>query len=197
MPQVERITRSITIDSTCPPARPAFATCQVRPPLAVLITPDPTAPAWITTRRHQWSGSALESEERAAQQRRQGEGMANFAYSILFVSDMDKSIHFYRDLVGLRLKMQSPEWSEFDTGSCTLALHKAAAGAVAQVQQGQIPAGHMHCGFLVQDVDAFAELMEREGVTQMEPVRMQEFGARMGVWRDPDGVPVSVMAFVH
>ena len=27
------------------------------------------------------------------------------------------------------------------------------------------------------------------------PVRTEDFGGRMGVWRDPDGLPVSVMAF--
>ena len=123
--------------------------------------------------------------------------MTSYAYTILFVRDMAKSVAFYRDLVGLRLKMESPEWSEFDSGGCTLALHKAAEGSVPEVQTGQIPAGHIHCGFIVQDVDGFADRMEQAGVPMMEPVKMQEFGARMGVWRDPDGVPVSVMARVH
>ncbi|MBM3734341.1 MAG: hypothetical protein FJW39_01020 [Acidobacteria bacterium] len=121
--------------------------------------------------------------------------MTNLSYAIVFVSDMGKSVAFYRDWLGLKLKMESPEWSELDTGSCTLALHKAAPGTVPEVQRNQIPAGHMHCGFVVSGIDAFAAKMEAAGVPVMEPVAMQDFGAKMGVWRDPDGVPVSVIAF--
>ena len=43
-------------------------------------------------------------------------------YAIHFVSDMDRAVAFYRDTVGLELKFSSPEWSEFATGTTTLAL---------------------------------------------------------------------------
>ena len=36
-------------------------------------------------------------------------------YAIVFVSDMKRSVAFYRDVVGLPLKFDSPEWSEFAT----------------------------------------------------------------------------------
>lgn len=39
-----------------------------------------------------------------------------FTYAITFVADMDRVVRFYRDTVGLTLKFQSPEWSEFATG---------------------------------------------------------------------------------
>ena len=121
--------------------------------------------------------------------------MAKLAYTIIFVSDMARSVAFYRDLIGLPLKMESPDWSEFSTEGCTLALHKAAAGVVAPVEEGKIPAAHCHTGFIVDDIDAFATRMSTAGVAVMRPVRLEEFGGRMGVWRDPDGLPVSVMAF--
>ena len=46
-------------------------------------------------------------------------------YAIKFVADMDKAVKFYRDVVGLTLKFESPGWSEFVTGETTLALHPA------------------------------------------------------------------------
>jgi catechol 2,3-dioxygenase-like lactoylglutathione lyase family enzyme len=46
-----------------------------------------------------------------------------FRYVIKFVSDMNKAVKFYRDILGLRLKFESPGWSEFVTGETTLALH--------------------------------------------------------------------------
>jgi catechol 2,3-dioxygenase-like lactoylglutathione lyase family enzyme len=34
-------------------------------------------------------------------------------YAIKFVADMDKAVKFYRDVVGLKVKFESPGWSEF------------------------------------------------------------------------------------
>ena len=42
---------------------------------------------------------------------------------MLWVSDMDKSIGFYRDVIGLDVKAQSPGWSELAFGNATVALH--------------------------------------------------------------------------
>ena len=46
-------------------------------------------------------------------------------YVIKFVADMDKAVKFYRDVLGLKVKFESPNWSEFVTGETTLALHPA------------------------------------------------------------------------
>ncbi len=48
---------------------------------------------------------------------------AKLGYVIKFVSDMGKAVKFYRDVLGLQLKFESPDWSEFVTGETTLALH--------------------------------------------------------------------------
>ena len=44
------------------------------------------------------------------------------AYAIKYVADMNRAVKFYRDVLGLQLKFESPEWSEFVTGEITLAL---------------------------------------------------------------------------
>ena len=46
-------------------------------------------------------------------------------YVIKFVADMDRTVKFYRDVLGLPIKFQSPGWSEFVTGETILALHPA------------------------------------------------------------------------
>lgn len=46
-------------------------------------------------------------------------------YAIKFVADMDKAVKFYCDVLGLKVKFESPGWSEFVTGETTLALHPA------------------------------------------------------------------------
>ncbi len=40
-------------------------------------------------------------------------------YVMVNVSDMPRSVAFYRDTLGLRLKFESPGWSEFETGTTT------------------------------------------------------------------------------
>ena len=35
------------------------------------------------------------------------------SYAIKFVADMEKAVKFYRDVLGLQLKFESPGWSEF------------------------------------------------------------------------------------
>jgi catechol 2,3-dioxygenase-like lactoylglutathione lyase family enzyme len=66
-----------------------------------------------------------------------------FTYAIKYVADMDKAVAFYRDTMGLTLKFQSPGWSEFDTGSVSLALHLATKDE---------PAGTTELGFRTGDV---------------------------------------------
>ena len=38
---------------------------------------------------------------------------AKLNYVIKFVGDMEKAVHYHHDVLGLPLKFQSPEWSEF------------------------------------------------------------------------------------
>ena len=35
-------------------------------------------------------------------------------YTIKFVADMNKAVHFYKDTLGLTLKFSSPDWTEFE-----------------------------------------------------------------------------------
>ena len=42
---------------------------------------------------------------------------------MLWVSDMEKSVGFYSDVIGLDVKVHSPGWSELAFGNATVALH--------------------------------------------------------------------------
>jgi catechol 2,3-dioxygenase-like lactoylglutathione lyase family enzyme len=43
--------------------------------------------------------------------------------TMVHVSNMERSIAFDRDVLGLPLTFQSPEWSQFDVAGSALALH--------------------------------------------------------------------------
>jgi lactoylglutathione lyase len=83
-------------------------------------------------------------------------------YVIKFVADMDKAVKFYRDVLGLKVKFESPNWSEFVTGETTLALHPAS---------DKNPAGRVELGFTVADVEAFYREMSSKGVLFSMPPR--------------------------
>ena len=108
-----------------------------------------------------------------------------FKYAIKFVADMDKAVKFYRDVVGLTLKFESPGWSEFVTGETTLALHPAS---------DKNPAGKVELGFRVADVEAFYRDMSAKGVLFSMPPKMQDFGGVLAQFVDSEGAHCSVGA---
>ena len=112
-------------------------------------------------------------------------------YTIVFVSDMKRSVEFYRDVLGLPLKFESPGWSEFATGGTTLALHLGDAINPAPSSEGITPAGSCHPGFEVPNLDAFHQKIMASGVKCIQPPKTQDFGGRLAIYTDPDGLPLS------
>ena len=103
-------------------------------------------------------------------------------YVIRFVANMDKAVTYFRDDLGLSLRFQSPEWSEFSTGETTLALHLASA---------QNPAGKVQIGFNVPDLQAFYEEMSARGM-QFTQLPTSEAGAKLARFLDYEGVECSL-----
>ncbi len=111
-------------------------------------------------------------------------------YAMAFVSDMPKATAFYRDVLGLPLKFESPVWTEFATEGATLALHLSDAPALPK-QPGVDPAGGVRIGFNVPDLDAFHEKMRAHDVPCVQEPEFQ-FGAKLAQYSDPDGLVFSV-----
>ena len=111
-------------------------------------------------------------------------------YAMVFVSDMDRAVAFYRDTVGLPLRFQSPGWSEFGTEGATLALHHAeGAGQGGEPRPPQ--AGSCRPGLRVPDLEAFHQRMLAHGVhCVQEPTAI--FGSRVAQYLDPDGLVLAV-----
>ena len=104
-------------------------------------------------------------------------------YVIKFVADMGKAVKFYRDVLGLQLKFESPGWSEFVTRETTLALHPAS---------DKNPAGRVELGFTVADVEAFYRNITGKGVLFSMPPKKQDFGGVLAQFVDSEGTHCSV-----
>ena len=111
-------------------------------------------------------------------------------YVMVFVSDMKRSVAFYRDTLGLKLRFESPEWTELEAGGATLALH-ITAGPAAEHGSQPAAAGSCKPGWRVPDLDAFHQKALAANVRcVVEPKEV--FGSRLAQYADPDGLVFSV-----
>src|SRR5438876_11004149 len=79
-------------------------------------------------------------------------------YTMVIVSDMNRSVEFYRDKLGIPLKFESPDWTEFQTEGTTLALHGRGIAQTTPADQGG-KAGTCAFGFNVANLDlTYSEL---------------------------------------
>jgi lactoylglutathione lyase len=113
------------------------------------------------------------------------------SYAIVFVSDMRRAVSFYRDVLGLPLRFESPGWTEFATDGATLALHKSEGAYPANDEPQPVRAGRCRPGLSVPDLDAFHKRMIENNVPCVQEPK-ETFGARIAQYVDPDGLVISV-----
>ncbi len=99
----------------------------------------------------------------------------------LYVSDMDRSLRFYRDLLEIPLEGDD-DWMEATLGGTRFALHATHEGI------GELSEGTIHVSLEVADTDAAAERLRAQGVETRETMR-DEWGTALEVV-DPDGYRV-------
>ena len=114
-------------------------------------------------------------------------------YIMVNVSDMNRSIAFYRDVLGLTLKLESPGWTEFQTGATTLALHLPHSRASGQGRPAaEATPGTCTLGFTVDNLAATHRELTARGVHfVLAPTEQVNEGIRLAVCVDPDGLGIS------
>ena len=105
-----------------------------------------------------------------------------FVYAIKYVADMDSAVRFYVEQLGLEPRFESPLWSEFETGSTTLALHLASP---------EHPAGSCELGFRVPDIEAFHAEKADKGIEFISPPTPLH-GQKLAKFKDSEGAQCSL-----
>lgn len=119
-------------------------------------------------------------------------------YVMIVVSKMNRSIEFYRDKLGLQLKFESPDWTEFQTGTTTLALHAGGAPDASDAAFQTKLAGTCSIGFNVEDLNRTYEDLQKRGVKfLMPPSERPGEPIRLAVALDPDGLPISFSQYIR
>lgn len=116
-------------------------------------------------------------------------------YAILYVSDLERSVAFYRDVLGLSFRFANESYAEFATGAAKFALYARShlpelIGCEAPAAGAPWPQGEV--AFLCDDVDAEHERLAALGVTVLAPPTDRPWGERTLHLADPDGYVVEL-----
>jgi lactoylglutathione lyase len=113
-------------------------------------------------------------------------GIARLDYVILYVADLDTSVAFYRDVIGLPFKFQAEAYAEFATENVRF-------GLLPRSELEQLIGKDPRTGpdseilFVVDDVDAWHEQLREQSVRILSEPTDRAWGHRTLYIEDPDG----------
>lgn len=104
----------------------------------------------------------------------------------LLVNDLEKSLSFYKDTLGLEINSQNGKFADFKLGGTSLAIfEKSEAIAmfpVKYMKQG----GGLVLAFQVEDVDKTCQELEAKAVKIIEGPKTTPWGQTVAYFLDPD-----------
>ncbi len=102
----------------------------------------------------------------------------------LFVEDLQASIRFYKDVMGLHLLGEGDDWAHFDSGNGSLL--ELFSGGKASLEPKMPNQQSITVGFRVEDLDSSIAELKRKGVRFMGDIGEYE-GTRWAHFSDPEG----------
>jgi lactoylglutathione lyase len=110
-------------------------------------------------------------------------------YVVLVVEDVDRSLAFYCDVLGLPLGHRSGPFAQLDTGVTRVSLYERQAMAATLGRDLDAPAPDapgFELGFKVDDCDAAYDELVAAGAAPAVPPTDRPWGQRTAYVRDPD-----------
>ncbi|MGF2614251.1 VOC family protein [Rossellomorea vietnamensis] len=111
-------------------------------------------------------------------------------YIILYVESLENTIRFYRDLLGLKVKMEAGTYIELETGGTTLSFNTRESGR--EITGLPIPDEKrreqtFEIGLVTEDVRGTVEKLRSEGVAVLLEPTEKPWGQVVAYVEDPDG----------
>jgi lactoylglutathione lyase len=117
-------------------------------------------------------------------------------YLVLVVTDVERSVRFWRDVVGAEHQHTSGDYAQFRIGEVRLGLFGATAMAETLGRPVQVPepgrAG-VEVGFTVDDVDEAYDDLVGAGAAPVTPPGDRPWGQRTAYVADPDGYLIELV----
>lgn len=110
--------------------------------------------------------------------------MAELRYVMLFVSDLDRSIRFYRDVLRMKIASEGRDMVEFQGDGGRFTIHQAHQEGAHH--HPPMVGGGVRLGFRVDDLDGAHARLMHAGARCLTPPEERE-GVRMALYEDPDG----------
>jgi len=104
---------------------------------------------------------------------------------ILLVSDVERSKRFYRDVLGLKIKYETPEWVEFLKEGAVLALNKNRSGIKVSKEKAML-------NFITSDINYAKNTLRERGVSIYKDIQEDDRGKYM-VIEDPDSYKIIIV----
>lgn len=125
--------------------------------------------------------------------------MIKFAYTILYVKEVSKTIDFYERALGFQRKFIAPDGSygELITGETTLSFASTAL-AQTNLSAGFIESSVSHkpfgieIGFATNNVEEALQNAIKEGATLVEKAKTKPWGQVVAYVKDPDGFLIEI-----
>lgn len=112
--------------------------------------------------------------------------MPRLDYVIQYVDSLSRSVAFYRDVIGLRVRIEGDGYVEFDMENTKFALfERSKLPELIGREGGNPPSGEI--GFLIDDVDAEAERLRGLGAEILRGPVDRPWRERTLHIADPDG----------
>lgn len=110
---------------------------------------------------------------------------------IILASDIQRSIDFYQNTLGLPLKTKSQDWVEFFKDGTTIALHpmKKKIADQAGSRVGVL------IGFMVHDMEKTYKKLKEKNVKFIKEPKEESFG-KHAIIADPDGYMISIAQLI-
>ena len=119
-------------------------------------------------------------------------GLGQIGQIAVTVTDIDRAVAFYRDVLGMRFLFQFPNLAFFDCGGVRLML---------SIPEGAAPAGNSVIYYKVDEIQQVADTLTSRGVAfEAKPhliAKMPDHDLWMAFFRDPDRNLLALMCEVR
>ena len=117
---------------------------------------------------------------------------SRIAYICLYCSNVDDSIRFYRDVLGLKVLSQSPEFTCFDTGATKLAIEPGGVRKNGKKELSENPVLLQIAAHSAEELAAMDRHLETHGVKLLTRSKSTPYGIITN-FVDPDGNKLEII----
>ena len=94
--------------------------------------------------------------------------------------NLERAVGFYRDVLGLKLLLQTEEWAEFDIGGQRFAVHQLKSSETFQAINPAVVSLQTH------SIENAIETLKNKGVRFVQELQIRPHG-KMAIFQDLDG----------